>query len=351
MWQEDFARVIYRCLRGIDYQGGNDDQKLKSAINDLAGDFPDEKRFLSFFGDDKFFSMCRRSMTADHDQLPFIVEEVVKHLCNEKFAERVIAERVSGAVTEAFWRLGHPSDDPNGSIQQQAQRQEIVRQPAGMVPSSDRNAPDPKKIVPDPKEMDLPQQAAAAKAGPAFASADPSRSPDRPVSSGAKTKPVSPLHRFWNTKGRAALFIFLAAAFLAVVIVVIANDDYDWNDHGNAYDSWWYDYYSDQPVDKVTKWDEPGPEDADLVAAYGKNILSTNDAIELVEEHFYGDTWFRKGTRDSHIQFSCTDTSEGDYAIDVSYDGDVIWPAVVTDDGRIYCKRDSRAFGKEIPAL
>lgn len=311
MRQEDFDRVIYKCLKVIDYQGSNDNQKLKAAIDDLAGDYPDEKRFLNFFGDDKFFSMCSKSMAADYDQIPFIVKETVKYLCNEKFAEREISERVSGEVTEAFWRWGHPGEPF---------AQAAIRQSDGF------------------NETELLPQDITDEVESAYVPVDQSIPQGRAVRPG-------------KSRNRIAVFIISASIFLAAVIFVIAIESHDWNDNDDYYDSWWYDYYSDQPVDKVTKWNEPGPENADLVAAYGENILSTDDAIKLVEEHFYGDTLLHKGTRDSRIQFNCTDTSDGDYAIDVSYEGNVIWPTVVTDDGRIYCKRDGRMFGNEIPTL
>lgn len=391
--KKNFSEVLYSCLKAAEYKGKEQNKRLLSAVEDLAEEYPREKKLLQSYGDERFLSICRRAMTQERSQTESIAEKASEYLHDEFMLDEEWAKKISLMMTEAFADYGHgPKPRPQSQPEKNGGRPGAI--PGVIIGRRVRGEPET-----DPRESGLGQEEAGASPGlndrstwvePAARQTgpgamnggaaapgdqfgtmpggwDPSYGPNYRAPAPQKKR------RRWPgiAVGIAVMIIGLAAVSYAIFGNKPASEntadsydyyyyDYDYYDPYEyddlddlIYDDYDYYYYydgfnlsnlfSDRSVDKVTDWSDQASRDEDLVASYGKEIDTADEAIDLAEEHFYGDGKIRKGKRDEDIKFVCSGTTETDYYIDVYCDGEQVWPATVTRDGRIYCRRTATA--------
>ena len=77
----EFTDILVQALNCVKYSDEKDDERMKSAIQDLAGSFPKEKKFMMRNADDQFLRICRR-ITKSPDQY-----ESIRKICKMSFMD------------------------------------------------------------------------------------------------------------------------------------------------------------------------------------------------------------------------------------------------------------------------
>lgn len=138
-----FQEIISLALN---YSGisRKDHHRFLSAIQDLAGDYPKERRFLSQNLDDKYYAICMKAASAQRNEMDHIILQAEEYLSGEWMVDRTWAHYISEQFAEGVWIFTHPEGAESASGQTDGKRQEHLttqeRQDTEQtIPLMDRN--------------------------------------------------------------------------------------------------------------------------------------------------------------------------------------------------------------------
>lgn len=81
-----------------------------SAIQDLSGNYPKEKKFLSQNLDDRYYAICMRAKSAQKDEIDHIVKQAENYLCSERMVARIWAHYISEQLVIGVWDAFHSGE-------------------------------------------------------------------------------------------------------------------------------------------------------------------------------------------------------------------------------------------------
>lgn len=97
----NFIDILVRAFKSVNYSAEKDNAKMKSAVQDLAGAFPKEKKFMMRNADDHFLCVCKK-ITASPDQFDSLRKSASEYIQKEYLIDAEQADEMTTAVITAF---------------------------------------------------------------------------------------------------------------------------------------------------------------------------------------------------------------------------------------------------------
>lgn len=159
---QDFAETIYEVLRAMPSVEDPDYRRFMAVMQDMAGRFPDEKKFLLRNSDEKYLQICSRAFAAGDAELGNIRDEASRYLQREFATASERADAMSACMVRAFAACGRgtgperiiPGAGAAGGSGKAGTRGPKQAPPQPKKPAS-KQTQDPKK--PDPKQKQTPK--------------------------------------------------------------------------------------------------------------------------------------------------------------------------------------------------
>ena len=104
---ERFAEAIYELLEGTNPSFPDDCKRFLSGVQDVAGDYPREKKSLGRFADDHFIEICAAAGKTDEEDIPQVISRATDYLQSEYLLEESWAAHLSEEFVLAMWAHGH----------------------------------------------------------------------------------------------------------------------------------------------------------------------------------------------------------------------------------------------------
>lgn len=99
----DYSRIILEALKITHYSGPKDNQRFRAALQDLAGKFPQDRRFLDCCGEDELLLICSRAARAGSAaELENIRREASQFLQSERMLSADWAQLITDTLTDAM---------------------------------------------------------------------------------------------------------------------------------------------------------------------------------------------------------------------------------------------------------
>lgn len=103
---QEVTRIIVEALEAIDYRKNENNNSLRSAIQDLANKYQDEKKFFIRNADDRFLGICRTAMTGRTEQMENIISQAAGYVKDEYWIDEKFAREITNATVSAFYFYG-----------------------------------------------------------------------------------------------------------------------------------------------------------------------------------------------------------------------------------------------------
>ena len=102
----DLTTIIYNALIGVEYSGPADDNRLLAAIQDLATDYPKERKVIQHAADHSLLQICSEAITSDERSRGVLEKKVSQYLQQNHLIAEAWANDISKAMIGAFARYG-----------------------------------------------------------------------------------------------------------------------------------------------------------------------------------------------------------------------------------------------------
>lgn len=145
-----FPTIIYEALNSVQYSADMKPQRFLAAIQDLAIDYPQEKKFLYKNMDNKLLGICNEALSCRESQLDTIQKKASLYIQEESHSSFEWADEISKALVSSFFAYGHS----RGMPQPEENQPEIIPV-GGLIKDKGQNkgAVEPTRSKPGPEEV------------------------------------------------------------------------------------------------------------------------------------------------------------------------------------------------------